>query len=253
MKRYKIHKGDVFGNWTIIDDSVQRASSSRAYALARCRCGNEKYASLDHMTAGTKWCSKCYVPKRNRWSTKKYVIHVGDVYGCWTVLDDKPIRTSPKHRKYLCRCSCGNISHVDAFHLYNKTHMGCGKCHHGGTLGNRNPNFTGYKNYAGGLFYQMKRNAKNRGIPFEVSKKEVYDLFEAQQKKCALTGLPIQINSGGKSGHTASLDRVDGAKGYSTSNIQWVHKDVNRMKMCLPEDRLVELCRLICKHRKVKL
>ena len=36
---------------------------------------------------------------------------------------------------------------------------------------------------------------------------------------------------------TASLDRIDSSKGYTEDNIQWVHKDVNQMKMDLPEQR----------------
>lgn len=44
---------------------------------------------------------------------------------------------------------------------------------------------------------------------------------------------------------TASLDRIDSSKGYIPGNVQWVHKDVNKMKLALSEKRLLELCTLI--------
>lgn len=42
-------------------------------------------------------------------------------------------------------------------------------------------------------------------------------------------------------GGTASLDRIDGARGYVEGNVWWVHKDVNVMKMDLEVDYFVDL------------
>ena len=47
---------------------------------------------------------------------------------------------------------------------------------------------------------------------------------------------------------TASLDRIDPTKGYIEGNIQWVHKDVNRMKMDFTETRFLELVNLIANN-----
>lgn len=47
---------------------------------------------------------------------------------------------------------------------------------------------------------------------------------------------------------TASLDRIDSNGDYTIENVQWVHKDINLMKMNLPEDRFVTWCHKVSKH-----
>ena len=47
---------------------------------------------------------------------------------------------------------------------------------------------------------------------------------------------------------TASVDRVDNTKGYVTTNIQWVHKDINYMKQEYPQDYFKQLCKLVTEH-----
>lgn len=63
---------------------------------------------------------------------------------------------------------------------------------------------------------------------------------------CALSGIPIIYKKHNKdSDATASLDRIDSSKGYVKGNVQWVHKDVNKIKNNLSEKRLMELCKSI--------
>jgi len=47
---------------------------------------------------------------------------------------------------------------------------------------------------------------------------------------------------------TASLDRINNDLGYIEGNVQWVHKDVNRMKWAFTQDRFLELCCLITEN-----
>ena len=47
---------------------------------------------------------------------------------------------------------------------------------------------------------------------------------------------------------TASLDRIDSKKGYIEGNIQWVHKDINRMKWAFNEDYFIKLCNNIYQY-----
>lgn len=66
-------------------------------------------------------------------------------------------------------------------------------------------------------------------------------LLRKQNFKCALTGWDLEIR-------TTELDhivpRCDG--GLNTiDNLQFVHKDANRMKGQLPMKRLLEVCRAI--------
>lgn len=41
---------------------------------------------------------------------------------------------------------------------------------------------------------------------------------------------------------TASLDRIDNTKGYLEDNVQFVHKDINRMKWAHSQQYFIELC-----------
>ena len=77
---------------------------------------------------------------------------------------------------------------------------------------------------------------------------EAWDLFLEQDRKCALTGLDIVFGPRDKGGNTASLDRIDSTKGYIKGNVQWVHKDINRMKFDLNQERFIELCKKVTEY-----
>lgn len=48
-----------------------------------------------------------------------------------------------------------------------------------------------------------------------------------------------------------SIDRIDSSVGYVEGNMQWVHKDVNRMKQEFSESYFIETCRLVCRQAGV--
>jgi hypothetical protein len=84
-------------------------------------------------------------------------------------------------------------------------------------------------------YYNMiQRRAKTKKRQFNIKREECYRLLEEQNFKCKISQLPIFFTSSYKHQHgqksTASLDRIDSCKGYTTDNIQWVHKHVNMMK-----------------------
>ncbi len=49
---------------------------------------------------------------------------------------------------------------------------------------------------------------------------------------------------------TASLDRIDSTKGYTLDNIQWIHKDLNKMKMNFANDYFIKTCKLVAENNK---
>lgn len=56
------------------------------------------------------------------------------------------------------------------------------------------------------------------------------------------------LRSGGSSKSELSdksLDRIDSKKGYVVGNVQWVHKDINRMKNTFPQDYFIQVCKQI--------
>jgi hypothetical protein len=99
----------------------------------------------------------------------------------------------------------------------------------------------------------MLVGAAKRGIEVSVSKEYVFNLLEGQGYKCALSGEDIALAHGRNAfmhgRKTASIDRIDSSKGYISENIQWVHKDINRMKGPMSQDDFLNWCRKVAGHR----
>lgn len=95
--------------------------------------------------------------------------------------------------------------------------------------------------------HSIINGAKRRGIIFEITIDDMWNKFKEQNGKCALSGLDIKFPSFGEKAtkQTASLDRINSDIGYIKENIQWLHKDVNKMKWELDQDRFLYLCKLI--------
>ena len=99
------------------------------------------------------------------------------------------------------------------------------------------------------------KGAASRGYECTVTIEEVWELYEKQNRKCALTGWAIEFNMEigilakyGTQKNTASLDRIDNTKGYVTGNIQWLHKDINRLKSNWSQEHLIKMCKHIVDH-----
>lgn len=178
----------------------------------------------------------------------KFKEMVGE-YGSWTIVEkDMTKRFNDSNAYWICRCKCGTIRSVSGNHLRRGTSVSCRKCSenkHKGTLNSRTWN-------------RILRNARERGFEVKVSKEYLYDLLYCKQKcMCALTGVEINLSNTIKDDMTgksdASPDRIDSSKGYIKDNVQWVHKQVNRMKWNMTEARFVEFCKLVAEHSKSKI
>lgn len=110
-----------------------------------------------------------------------------------------------------------------------------------------------YKDIRTSWFKGFKSSAADRGLDFEISIEDVWEVFEEQDFKCALTGWDI---GWAKSGHpqqsTASIDRIDSSLGYVLGNIQIVHKHVNMMKQHYDNDYFIETCKAVAEQHKTK-
>lgn len=161
-------------------------------------------------------------------------------FGRWTVVAQAP----SKHGQamWTCRCDCGSVKSVSGQHLRRGNSTGCRSCI---KWGPRDGIPIPSRQWS-----HIKASATKRRIDFKVTRELVYDVFERQGARCALTGLPLCFDSPQKrSDGTASLDRIDSSKGYIPGNIQWVHKDINLMKGSLSQDQLLRYCSLILSHQ----
>jgi len=115
-------------------------------------------------------------------------------------------------------------------------------------------NRKGYKDISGSYWYIIRDRAKRYNYEFNLDIKYIWNLYIKQNKKCRLSGLYIKfediITAKGKCDRTASLDRIDSNKGYIKGNVQWVHKDVNKMKQDLDENIFIKLCQMIAENTR---
>lgn len=148
-----------------------------------------------------------------------------------------------RHRpRWTCRCDCGNVHVVEGHPLKRgySTSCGCKKAR----LGADSPHWKGLGSISGSVWYNIRKSASRRGIAFDLSIEEAWDVFEDQGQRCALSGMPITI-ARNRTKCTASLDRIDSAGRYIKTNIQWLHKMVQLMKNVLSQDEFVMWCGLV--------
>ena len=91
--------------------------------------------------------------------------------------------------------------------------------------------------------------AKDRGLIFEIDVDIMREKYDEQGGLCALTGIPLQF----KPVKTASLDRIDNNIGYTSDNIQWVLKDINKMRNNLTVEHFIEMCEAVAKYKQENL
>lgn len=182
--------------------------------------------------------------------------YVGTEIGKLKILS---ISSEKLHKKtyFICKCECGTTRRVNASKLIRGVVKGCQKCKNKGI---NNAKWAGYEEISGTHLYDIKSSCRRRSgnkAVYNISNEYIWKLFLKQDRKCALSGLFIEFAKSTYIRGTASLDRIDSSKGYIEGNVQWVHKDVNRIKSDISEDYFVELCKLITKNmetinRKIK-
>ena len=223
----KIKIGDVFGKWIVIADAGYRNKSRKAW-ICKCSCGEEKNILQQSLLTGdSTQCRIC----GNRQKAKNNFRNLSkQQFGEWTVTDE--YKTTESRKTYWkCICSCGKIKFVKTDSLTSGSSTRCGKCN-------------SYEDIHSGWWDSKKWSAIRRNIEWKISQEYAWDLFEKQNKLCAITKLPIKL---GKINVTASIDRKDSAKGYTEENVQWVHKIINTMKWSLNNEDFINLAKTIAK------
>ena len=163
-----------------------------------------------------------------------------------------------KHSQIIwrCVCDCGKIKDVPSGNLGNRTNS-CGCLRRDNNKdstspshakGSNSPHWKGCGDISGYRLARLRDGAKRRGKDYTLADQFLWDLFLKQERRCALSGLVIEFGKKGKEMGTASLDRIDSKCHYTIDNVQWVHKDVNKMKMDLTQQEFIRLCKAISRH-----
>jgi len=178
-------------------------------------------------------------------------------YNDWFIIDETPIIKKGK-KYFLCECKCGLQKEVQLTAMKRQQSKRCSSCAgkqivlpekfkkswEGEKCGELNKT----------LFSHIKSKALERDLEFNLSQQFLWDLLVQQNFKCKLSGIQIYISTKIKNGNpdfnfiTASLDRIDSKKGYIKQNVQWVHKDINKMKMDFPNEYFIQMCVEISKN-----
>jgi len=198
------------------------------------------------------WSPGSYVEAApsNRGPDAKTLALVGQEFNKLTVVGVvRYIRGDTTQTCYKARvqCSCGSAPFTLFVQALGKT-QSCGcSVDYGSRTGAKSYKFSGYREIRGSYWAHVQHGAETRGLPFEISIEYVWGLFEQQDRKCALSGVPLSFGpyQSRRRGQTASLDRIDASLGYVIGNVQWVHKSINLMRMDLSVEEFVRQCRLV--------
>lgn len=171
-------------------------------------------------------------------------IKINDIFGDLTVLSYQGY-TSHRTLKYvtwLCQCTCGNTSIVAAVRLKNGKTKSCGcRRKYAKSI------YKGYEQISGTYWKRVQADAASRNLLFDIKIEDAWKMFLDQNRKCKLSGLDINFarNYTNTKIQTASFDRIDSSKGYTLDNVQWLHKDINKIKFNLNQEYFIKLCKLV--------
>ena len=168
-------------------------------------------------------------------------LEIGSKYGNLIILENI-YEGGNGGAKIKVQCKCGKIYITGKANVKRGSVTQCKNCYTGfPKLKARR----GVGEMSGQHWCNIIKNAECRDWKVLLTKEEAYNLYLKQNKKCALSNIPIQFDNYKTQEKTASLDRKDSSLDYTLNNVQWVHKAVNRMKQNFTQERFLELCKLI--------
>lgn len=226
---------EKFGKLTVV--SYDGVKNKNSYWMCQCECGNEVSHSHSNLVGGKVICCG--------WECEAVYSLVGQKFGKLTVTERAFMKNKTSYWK--CLCECGTEVVVKRSHL-GKHHVGsCGCLLH--RKGKAHPNWDGCGEISGSIFSRIQTHAKRRKIEFDVAIDYLWDLFQEQKGKCALSAVDLVLPKHQLIDCTASLDRIDSSIGYVEGNVQWVHKDVNFMKQQFEQHYFIEMCFRITQNK----
>lgn len=231
----KINVGDK-RNQLILLERIHK----NGYTMFRCKC-------LD--------CeSETVIHSNNFGRAKNCGCSRGFAVGSTTKLGVKIIEhiyVGNRLKHFRCLCKCGTEFTIGYTMIFRQRSCGCLRQR----KGKDHPLFKGHEGIYGSKWSTYIDNAKKRNIPFDLTIKDAWNIYEKQTGKCALTGLPLTLWPSAKNDErraSASLDRINNKKGYTKDNVWWVHKDINQIKMDMPTQQFIDLCKKVVEHENRK-
>jgi hypothetical protein len=234
-RRNAVRAGEKYNKWTVLKE-ISPLYKGSVSVQAQCDCGHIAEMTLSSLTKArsSKSCVNCANKARRMDLT-------GQKIGFLTVIE----RIAGKYLKWKCLCVCGEKLTMSQQTLTrrrrNPRHCGC----KGYPAGQKHQSWKGYGQISSSYWSRIIKNARKRGIAFELKIEDTWELFLKQEARCALTGDEIYFAERTTEDQTASIDRINNTQPYTLDNVQWVHKHVNSMKLDHNQEYFIELCKKI--------
>lgn len=94
------------------------------------------------------------------------------------------------------------------------------------------------KNYVGTMLSRAKKRAKERNLPFNITREDV-----VIPELCPLLQIPLMLGTKGDYETTPSLDRIEPSLGYVKGNVWVISKKANSMKNSASLSELYTFCK----------
>lgn len=99
-------------------------------------------------------------------------------------------------------------------------------------------------------FREFIRRSCRRGLEMTITVEYLKELWDAQEGKCALSGVALDINDTSKP-TSASLDRIDSSIGYVVGNVRWTSVIANYAKNKWTDEDVIAFCKAVVQHVEV--
>jgi hypothetical protein len=175
--------------------------------------------------------------------------------GTWSVISEMFIENGEE--TFFCKCICGATKNMRLKYLSNKRIKTC-PC----SSFSKGKNFQGVGDLSKAYYTSFYSSRMLKGKYFDkenITIEYLWDLFLKQNKKCAISGLEINLLRNWSNynnckvrgiSQTASIDRIDSSKDYVIGNIQWVHKTINYMKGSMSDEDFIKICSKVALNNK---
>ena len=235
----------MFGRLTVVE-SFEKTKSGHIKWLCKCECGVLKPVAASALQQGlTLSCGCLKREKASRKGVRKIKDLTGEQFGRLTVLSrNLDVCTDGRSAYWVCKCQCGHIKTICGSNLTRPNgtkSCGClakelsaNRC----SLARKLPDGEACFN---SLLYYYKRNARIRGIKFDLSKDEFRNMVDKPCFYCgaeATNTLASRYTTGNFQYN--GIDRIDNSLGYSKSNCVSACKTCNRMKSDMQQSEFFE-------------
>ena len=102
-------------------------------------------------------------------------------------------------------------------------------------------------------YLAARDRANKKSLPFNITKEYLRELWDKQDGKCAICGIPMTYEQcNGRTPTNVSIDQINHKEGYTIGNIQLVCMAINQMKSDLEMDDLYIFCKAILENKERK-